>query len=173
MDTTVTKKSWKQKLLHEISEYAINVVYLSLFFSAVIFYRRAVLAQYDIELDDYFYGIIKALIIGKVVMIAGFFPFVKHFDNKPLVVPALFKSVVFTLWVMLFDLLEEAIKELINHAALAQLPTMLLERMGPVWFASAILIFFCFIPFFAFKEMVRVEGAAKIRNLFLGEKNQD
>jgi hypothetical protein len=170
MEAQKTKKTLKQKLLHEISEYAINVVYLGLFFSAVIFYRRQVLAEYNVTLDDYFLGLIKAIVIGKVVMIAGFFPFVKHFDDNPLIFPTLFKSLVFTLWVMIFDLLEEAIRGLIGGSGMADLPAIWLERINPVWFASAILIFLCFIPFFAFKELVRVEGAPRIRQLFLHEK---
>ena len=66
------KKNWKQRLLHEFTEYWINVVYMALFFSAVILYRRLLLAEHGIIMEDYFAGVLKALVIAKVIMIGSF-----------------------------------------------------------------------------------------------------
>lgn len=170
MQPTTPGRSWKQKLLHELSDYGINFAYMGLFFSAIIFYRRQVLAQYDIELNDYFLGLIKAAIVAKVVMIAGFLSFMKCLDQRPLLYPVLFKGFTFTLWVMLFDLLEESVHGLIKHASLAELPALWVARMEPVWFASGIIVLLCFLPFFAFKELVRVEGRQKVTDLFLRDR---
>jgi hypothetical protein len=40
-----------------------------------------------------------------------------------------------------------------------------------LWIDGAVVIFFCFIPFFAFKEVSSVMGAEKIQNMFLRGKN--
>ena len=64
-NTDTVKKNWKQKLFNEFSEYFINVAYLAFFISAVVFYRRQVLAFHGVILDDYFFGIIKALVIAQ------------------------------------------------------------------------------------------------------------
>jgi hypothetical protein len=70
---------------------------------------------------------------------------------------------------MLFDLIEEAIKAAIKHPDVTEVWVEVQARVNPVWFASAILIFFCFIPFFAFREIVRIEGGEKVKGWFLGE----
>ena len=62
-----TKKNWKDSLLKGFDEYLINFVYMAIFFSAIILYRRLVLAEYGIVLDDYFLGFIKALVFAVIV----------------------------------------------------------------------------------------------------------
>ena len=56
-----TKKTWKNSLLAGFKEYLINFVYMAIFFSAIILYRRLALAEYGIVLNDYFLDVIKAL----------------------------------------------------------------------------------------------------------------
>jgi hypothetical protein len=161
------KKSWKQKLLKEFTEYWVNVVFMSLVFSTIIFYRRLVLAHYDIYLDDYFSGVIKALVIAKVVMIGAFMSISRKFEHKPLIIPALYKAFLFTLFVMIFDVAEEFIRIFIKIPVLADAFNELKNHITNVWLGGALLIFFSFIPFFAFKELVRVLGGEKVRELFL------
>jgi len=161
------KKSWKQKLLHEFTEYWMNVIYMALVFSAIIFYRRLVLAHYEIYLDDYFSGVIKALVIAKVVMIGAFPRISRKFEHKPLIYTVLYKAVLFTIWVMLFDIAEIYIRAFIHSPSLAEAFLELGNHLTNVWLGGALLIFFSFIPFFAFKELIRVLGKEKVRELFL------
>ncbi len=167
MVNQATKKNWKQKLLKEFTEYWVNVVYMSLVFSAIIFYRRLVLAHYEIYLDDYFSGVIKALVIAKVVMIGAFMRISRKYEHKPLIFPLLYKSVLFTLWVMLFDIVEVFIRIFIHNPVFMDAINELKSHLNNLWLGGTLLIFFSFIPFFAFKELVRVLGEKKIRELFL------
>lgn len=167
MENEKVKKSWKQKLFHEFTEYWMNVIYMALVFSAIIFYRRLVLAHYEIYLDDYFSGVFKALVIAKVVMIGAFLRISRKFEHKPLIYPVLYKAVLFTIWVMLFDIAEVFIGGLIHTLSLMEAFNELKIKMTNVWLGGALLVFFSFIPFFAFKELVRVLGKEKIRELFL------
>lgn len=163
------KKNFKHKLLHEVSEYLINVVYLTLFFSAVIFYRRHILAHHGIIVEDYFAGLIKALVIGKVIMIGAFLKISRKYENRPLIVPTIYKSLLFTIWVMIFDVIEVYFKAWIHtgdsSAAFSGLP----GHINMVWGSAAILIFIVFLPFFAMKEMSRVMGSGKLSGMFLGK----
>jgi hypothetical protein len=161
------KKSWKQRFFHEFTEYWMNVIYMALVFSAIIFYRRLVLAHYEIYLDDYFSGVFKALVIAKVVMIGAFLRISRKFEHKPLIFPVLYKSVLFTIWVMLFDIVEIYIRAFIHSPSLVEAFHELENHVTNVWLGGVLLIFFSFIPFFAFKELVRVLGKEKVRELFL------
>ena len=167
MEKDKVKTSWKQKFLHEFNEYWMNVIYMALVFSAIIFYRRLVLAHYEIYLDDYFSGVVKALVIAKVVMIGAFLRISRKFEHKPLIYPVLYKAVLFTIWVMIFDIVEIYLRAFIHSPSLAEAFYELKNHVTNVWLGGALLIFFSFIPFFAFKELVRVLGKEKVRELFL------
>jgi hypothetical protein len=159
-------KTWKHKLFREFTEYWINVAYMAIIFSAVIFYRRLVLAHYDIYLDDYFSGVFKALVIAKVVMIGAFLRISRKFEHKPLIFPVIYKSGLFTLWFMLFDIIEVYIRGFIHNQVFAEAFIELKIHLTKVWLGGSMLIFFTFIPFFAFKELARVMGNENIKKLF-------
>jgi hypothetical protein len=167
MENRDEKRNWKQRFLKEFSEYWWNFVYMALIFSAIIFYRRLVLAHYQIYLDDYFIGVVKALVIAKVVMLGSFLRVSRRFEHKPLIVPVIYKAILFTLWVMIFDVVEVFIRILIKNHALKEAFSELLGHVNNLWLGGAMLIFFIFIPFFAFKELVRVLGVDKVKGLFL------
>ena len=170
MENGKVKISWKQRFIHEFTEYWMNVVYMALVFSAIIFYRRLVLAHYEIYLDDYFSGVFKALVIAKVVMIGAFLRISRKFEHKPLIYPVLYKAILFTIWVMLFDIAEVFIRIFIHTPELMQAITEVKTHLNNIWLRGALLIFFSFIPFFAFKELVRVLGKEKVRELFLKKR---
>ena len=170
MEDDKTKKNWKKSLLEGFDEYLINFVYMAIFFSAIIFYRRLVLAEYGIELDDYFLGVIKALVIAKVVMIGAFLSISHKFENKPLIIPIVFKAILFTLMVALFDLSETLIKALINNATKSDVYADVMNHSSPDWLGSLLLIFLSFIPFFAFKELARKFDSQKINDLLFNRR---
>jgi hypothetical protein len=170
METQKVKRTWKQKLFHEFREYLINVIYMTLFFSAVIHYRRLVLAEHGIILDDYFMGIIKALVIAKVVMIGAFMRISRKFEHKPLIIPTIYKAILFTLWVMLFDLVEIYIKAFIKTLDFADAFNGMTHHINPAWFGAAVVICISFLPFFAMKEISRVMGPDKFRDFFFKKR---
>jgi hypothetical protein len=139
---------------------------MALFFSAVIFYRRLVLAEHGIILDDYFMGVIKALVIAKVVMIGAFLRFSHKYEHKPLIIPTIFKAILFTLWVMLFDIVEVYVRIFIKTPDFADAFIELKQHINPAWLGAALVICISFLPFFAMKELSRVMGAKKFRGLF-------
>ena len=164
------KKNWKDKLKHEFIEYWINVAYLAIFFSVFIFYRRLILAHYDVYLDDYFMGVIKALVFAKVIMIGAFLRIGSRFEDKPLIIPVLYKAFLFTLWVAIFDIAEEFIRELIHIQSFYGAVDELSKHFTNIWIGGVVVVFVSFIPFFALKELSRVMGSEKIQNLFLGKR---
>jgi hypothetical protein len=169
----MNRVKWRQKLLHEFTEYWINVAYMALFFSAVVLYRRLVLAEHGIVLEDYFAGVIKALVIAKVVMIGAFLRISRKFEHKPLVIPTFYKAVLFTIWVMLFDIAEIFAKGLVQTRGVGDALGILTERINAAWFGAALLVFISFLPFFAMKEVSRTIGSAEFRGLFFNNRKHD
>lgn len=167
MENTIKKKSFKEKIFKEFTEYFFNFLFMAIIFSAIIFYRRLVLAHHGIILDDYFVGVFKAFVIAKVVMLGAFLSISRKFENKPLIIPVFYKAFIFTLLVMTFDIIEIYIKGLISSTDFVEAFMEVKADLTIVWLGGAMLIFFIFIPFFAFRELARTMGKEEVRDLFL------
>jgi len=165
-NTNGKKIGLKDKIVLEMIAYWINVSYLTLIFVVFTSYKRLILANYYISYSNWGISLIKALVLAKVIMIGGLFHFGRSLDNKPLILPTLFKTVIFTLWVALFATVESAIRGFLHGKGLDGALDHLLSEGTHEFFAKCLVVFFAFIPFFAFKELGRVFGKGKIWQLF-------
>ena len=174
MEPENVKKGWKQKAIHEFREYWINVAYLTVFFSIFALSRRLILAHHNIILDDYFIGLIKALVLAKVVMIGNLLRIDRGFENKPLIIPSIYKSLLFTVWIAFFDFIEAYIRGLIKFHSFSEAFTEgVMHHFSLMWLGGALMVFMAFIPYFAFREISRVIGKEKIYDLFFSRKKND
>jgi hypothetical protein len=160
------KRKLKEKIFHEMAEYWINVVYLTLMFAAFTQYRRFVLAAHNITYTNYWVAVIEALILAKVVMIGDMLRLGRRLEHKPLIYSTLLKTIVFSLFVGAFTLIEHVGKGLWNGAGLTGGLVELLGKGHHELLAGCLVTFVAFIPFFAFRELGRVLGEGKIRDLF-------
>ena len=106
------KGDLKKKIVHEVVEYWINVCYLTLVFAAFTQYRRFLLAAHDITYTNYGFAVIEALVLAKVIMIGEVVRLGRGLERKPLIYPTLYRTVVFTLFLAVFTLIEHTIKGL-------------------------------------------------------------
>jgi hypothetical protein len=164
--TDKKKGDLKKKIVHEVTEYWINVCYLTLVFAAFTQYRRFLLAAHDISYTNYGFAVIEALILAKVIMIGEVVRLGRGLERKPLIYPTLYKTLVFTLFVGVFTLIEHAIKGLWSGKGLMGGLVDFLEKGPYELLANSLIVFVAFIPFFAVKELGRVLGEEKIRGLF-------
>ena len=96
-DTHKATAGWKQKLVSELIDYWIVVVYLACFFGVFTWQRRFILAEYQISYGHYWVSVLEALVLAKVILIGDMVRLGRRFDDKPLMVPTLYKAVVFSL----------------------------------------------------------------------------
>ena len=165
------KGNWKKKIYHEVVEYWINVIYLTLVFAAFTQYRRFILATHDITYANYGFAVIEALILAKVIMIGEVARLCRGLENKPLIYPTLYKTVVFTLFVAIFTVCEHLIKGLWKGTGLMGGFAEFL-RIGPhELLANSLVVFVAFFPFFGVKELGRVLGQDKIQALFFQKRD--
>jgi hypothetical protein len=160
------KGDLKKKIFHEVAEYWINVVYLTLMFAAFTQYRRFVLAAHDITYTNYWVAVIEALILAKVIMIGDVFRLGRGLEQKPLIYPTLYKAVVFSLFVGVFTLIEHGLKGLWKGKGLTGGLGDFFGKGSHELLAGCLVVFVALIPFFAVKELGRVLGEDKIRTLF-------
>jgi hypothetical protein len=165
-DANLKRMKWWGRITHEIGEYATIVIYLTLVFAAFIQYRRLLLAAHDITYTNYGIAVIEALILGKVIMIGAVFRLGRGLEDKPLIIPALYKTVLFSLLVVAFTIVEHAIKGLWMGEGLAAGVMNFLDKGFHELLAGSLVIFVALFPFFAIRELERVVGTDKIRTLF-------
>lgn len=159
-------EGWKGKIRHELIEYWLNVVYLSLVFASFTVHKRLVLAAHDIVYTDYGFALIEALVLGKVIMVGGMLHLGRSFEDKPLIYPTLYKTVVFTIFVAVFKIIEYAIKGLVTGEGITGGLAEFSEKGFHIVVANSLVVFIALIPFFAVKELGRVFGREKIGGLF-------
>ncbi|MBM9604130.1 hypothetical protein [Desulfopila inferna] len=160
------QNDWKKKLTHELNEYFVNFLYLSLFFCVFTTYRRLLMAEYDISYGDYGISIIKALILAKVVMLGDMLKLGRRLKDRPLMYLTLFKTVLFTAWVLLFHMLEITVSNLLHSRGLAGAVHEFMDQFPYELLAHLLIVLFAFLPFFAVRELNNILGEGKIRQLF-------
>jgi hypothetical protein len=169
-DANETKAGWKQKFVSELIEYWMIAVYLACFFGAFTWYRRLILAEYQISYVHYGMSLIEALVLAKVILIGDMLRLGRKYEHKPLIVPTLHKTVMFTLFVGLFGVLEHTVIGLLHGKGWAEGIEEIISTGKDELLARCLVTFFAFIPFFAFKELVRVAGSDKILMPFFRER---
>lgn len=172
MDATKQKAGWKQKFVREFVRYWINVLYLAIVFSLFAWYRRLILARYEIQYLNYGVAIIEALVLAKVVMIADVIGLSRElFKGKPLIFPTLYQSLVFSVFVALFVVLEDSITGLLRGKGLGGWVVEFQGKGKFEFLAHLLMVFFIFIPYFAFKELGKTMGEGKLGQLFFRNKS--
>ena len=87
-------------------------------FNVILLTKRLLLADYLIAYSGFLIATTSALIVGKVVLVAERLPFLNRFDDAPLAFPILFKTIVYTVLVMLARLIEALLHYLIEGHAI-------------------------------------------------------
>ena len=162
-----------EKVRHELIEYAFNVVYLTLVFAAFTQYRRFLLAEYSITYTNYWLALIGALILGKVIMIGSVFRLGRWLEHKPLIVPTIYKALLFCVFVAVFRVVEYAIRGLLRGDGPAKaLGEFFAQKGMDEVLANSLVVFVALIPFFAVKELGRVLGRERVAALFFRKRSE-
>jgi len=118
-DVNKKKVGWKQKLFHEVIEYWINFVYLAFVFFAFTSYRRLILEEYQVSYFHYGIAVIEAAVLAKVILLGEAAGAGRKYEDKPLIIPTLHKTIVFAIWVVGFKAVEHMMGGLLRGKGLA------------------------------------------------------
>jgi hypothetical protein len=85
-------------------------VYLWLCFGLFVLYKSLILAEQNIDYTGYGLAVVKALVLGKVILVAEGLQLAERHQDKPLIYPTLYKSLVFFVVLVLFSVFEEIVR---------------------------------------------------------------
>ena len=162
--TAEQKAALRRRLTHEFERYLAVTVFLFFFFGSIVTYRRLILAAYDISFLDYGWALIKALVLGKVILIGEFLGLGERFHDRPLVLSILWKTLAFALFIVAFGVLEHVVTALIHHRPVAS-EFEFSGAQGYELLARVQLQVVGLVPLVAFLELARVLGEGKLRAL--------
>ena len=170
------KPTAKEKAVDELRELFINALYLALFLCAFTAYRALItgaLLQETVYVH-FATSIITALILAKMIMVGGWLNLGGHsIRDEPLIWRTLYLSVIYSVFVIAFALVEKTVEGLIHGKSVSE-SVQALEHLG--WDelgARAIVILLALIPFFAFRELADREGHESIYKLFFHRGETD
>jgi len=160
------KASLKEKLVQEMKEMLVIFLYLALFFCTFTTYRRLVMREVGVSYFHYGFALLKALVLAKVVLLGQYARLGKIFDDRPLIVPTLYKVVLFSLFTLVFEILEHAVGGLLDGKAMRDALREISGVGRDELLARTLTVLSAFIPFFAFTETGRRLGEGKLSEMF-------
>ena len=158
--------SLKERALEELKTMFLIFIYLAVFLGVFMTYRRILLSEYRINYLHYGYAIIEALILSKVIMLGTAFRIGERFHNRPLIVPAAYKTACFSVLVFVFSFFEHLATGWYHGETTREVIDKILETGTAELMTRVLVIVFALIPFFAIREASRVMGRGKLYTLF-------
>lgn len=164
------KGGLKERVIEEFKVFWIIALYLWVFLGSFTIYRRLVIAETGTAYLHYGIALIEALVIAKVILIGKMFGFSRRFEDKPLIVPVLYKSMLFAILVLLFGVVEHLVEGWFHKqgpvGGLREIASLGGYELG----ARVLMLVVAFVPFFAFGEIGRALGTQKLAAMFFSKR---
>ena len=155
-----------ERIVEELRRVAITTGYLFVCFSAVLFYRMAVLQKYGIDFAPFGLAAIKALVIGKFIMLGRMTRIGDRYKDKPLIYPVLHQSLLFLVLLIALSLAEETIKGWFHGQSVFDV----LRDLGGFLqiAASALLLWLVWVPYLGFIRLAETLGEERLQEIVWG-----
>ncbi len=123
------------------------------------------------------FSFLNALALSKVVLVGQELRLGDSFRHKPLIYVIVFKSVIFSLLLFVFRIVEEALIGMYHGKTLAEALMEGHPALEQTKFSGIVLIcvilFFALLPFFAYLEIEGAVGRDKMRAILFGAPEDD
>ncbi len=164
------KAEARQRFAREMQLLLVLFVYLALLLGGFTMYQRLILAEHRIAYFQYGYGLIEALVLAKVILIGRALRVGKGFGSRPLIVPALYKTVSFSVFVLAFHVVEHLLFGLLTGKGPAEVFKELWNVGIDQILAQMIVLFVAFIPLFALWELADSLGEGTVWRMFFRQR---
>jgi hypothetical protein len=156
----------RERIAHELREYAVLAVYLFICFAAVDFYRSAVLRTEGFDLAALLGSAGKALVSAKFMLLGMALRVGTRLRWQALAWLALYRSFAFLLVLLLLTAVEEAVLGLLRGQTLSASLQGIGGGSVAQFAATAILLLLIFFPYFAFRALGERLGETSLLRLF-------
>jgi hypothetical protein len=165
-----------KNILHKLKREFLHVLPPTIFFffafNIVAITTVLMLKGQGIEITSILGATILALVVGKVVLILDHMPFIDKFPDKPLIYNIVWKTLIYTLAVMLARYLEHFIPLVREDGGFTAAHQHILR--GTIWprfMAIQIWLLVLFFFYSVLVELVRALGKERVLKMFFGLNN--
>lgn len=159
----------KEKAKEELKAFLLITLYLWLFLGSFATYRRLIAAEGGVPYLHYGIALIEALIVAKIILIGDLFQFSRRFQDKPLIAPVIYRSVLFGGLVLLFGLAEHIVEGWFNGDGLIGGVSGIRQLGADEVAARVLMMMVALVPLVAFSEISRALGPGRLRAMFFGK----
>ena len=165
------------KIFHKIKELFLEVlpafIFFLIMFHLLLVTKALLLKHYGIASESSAIAAISALIVAKVVLIANRIPFLNLYPRKPLIYNVVLKTMVFSIFVMLFMFVEELARLARKDGGFAAAWANISGDFSWSYFVvREAWIFVLIMLYCAGAELTRVVGKEKVTEIFFGIKQK-
>lgn len=159
-------RSLKQKVMHEVHLLIIYTLFLWIMLAVFNIYERLLLNNFNNQLIYYGYSFIEALILAKIIIIGEALSLGKRWDNLPLIYAVIYKTFIFSLFVLIFMFIEHFMMGYLHKHTLAETYHEIMTQKINIMLAKIFIMFIIFIQFFSFLELDKILGNNKLYKIF-------
>ncbi len=160
------KPTLARRLRNELIEYLKIAGYLAVCFGALLFFKAAILESEGIAPTRIGLAIVKALILGKFVLMLETLKVGQWKDaSQALVLNILKKAVLFTVLLLVMNTVEGVVLDYLHGENVRDALTVLQRGTRPEALAEALLMFLILIPYFGYRELADKLGEKELSKL--------
>lgn len=148
-------------------------IFFMVAFHIVVYIRFLMIDKYVITFTASLFATINALVIGKSILIADSLPLLKLFRKERVIYTMIFKIILYSLVVFLFQFLEEFIPAISKFGSLqAALNHVVSEVNWPRFWAFHIIYILFLLPYLLGTTIMSEIGKDKFLNLFFAKESK-
>jgi predicted membrane protein len=150
-----------ESIKHEVRELLPAWIYFFITFQAIAFTQTLLLRTYNINTSTFISATIGSLLAAKVVLVAGFLPFLQPFPEIPIIYNVLWKTSIYWLVGIGFQVLEHTI----FHGGFAS--TLKMLSQPHFWIVQFWLVILLFVWCNA-QQVIHIVGLEEVKRIYLG-----
>jgi hypothetical protein len=167
----LSKASLREKAIEELREFIVLTAYLYVCFAAVIYFKAAVLQAQGIAYAPLGLAIIKAALCAKFMLMGRALRIGERFKDLPLIVPTLYRSIVFLLLLVVLTFIEEIVVGAIHGRTVLDSISGIAGGTVRQMFATILVLFLILVPYFAFRSLGNIVGDRILLRLFFERRH--
>ena len=156
----------KQRAGEELRSYAIIATYLYFCFAAVLLYKAALLREAGVGFLPHGIAVIKALILGKFILIGEAVGVGNRARSGPTLLHAIaVKSLLFFLFLLVLSVAEELLVGKLHGHSFSQTLAEFQEHSALEQLAKSLLLLLTLVPLIGVRELSEALGPGELRKL--------
>jgi hypothetical protein len=161
-----------RRFAHAFREVLPPTLFFLISFNLIVFTTNLLVHDYWFKLSGFLLATTTALVVGKAVLVANHIRLIDRFRGAPLIQPILYKTLFYTLVVLVVRLLERFIHLAIDDRGFAAALDLAVHDFSWHRFAAIqIWIFTCFLIYVTATELSSLLGEGQLFRLFFRHRS--